>query len=118
MLHKLACLLLLVSTSAAQDYWTPRRKVETVAVTALHMADAAQTCYHLSQGNWIEGGFGTPHNCSGAAIYLVSSGPVLQYASYRLARRYRRMRFIETILPYVEIGISIRGIQGSEERTR
>ena len=95
------------------DYWTPRRKIETAAVTMMHAADASLTCYHMAHG-WGEDGLGTPHNCPGAAAVLIGSGPVLQYASYHLARKFPRFKFVERALPYVEIGISANALKCSE----
>jgi hypothetical protein len=111
----LGTILILCSLCQAQDYWTPRRKIETAAVTSLHLADAAQTCYHMSKG-WEESGLGTPRNCPGSAVYLVASGPVLQYATYRLTRRYpdsRLWKAVDKGLPHLEIAISVNAIRCS-----
>lgn len=70
----LTVVLVLSSITYAQEpahYWTTRRTVETIGVTALHMVDAGQTCYHMQQQYNIEVGIGTPHTCAGASIYLV-----------------------------------------------
>ena len=108
----ISVLLLLATSCFAQNYWTHERIASTAGVTALHLADAAQTCYHLHEG-YEEIGFGTPRNCPGAALYLVGVGPVLQYASYRMARRFGWWKWPDRVLPYVEMSVSISAIRCS-----
>ncbi len=117
-------MILLLTTAAVaqlvtpQPYWTASRVWETTAVTALHAADAAQSCYNMAHGA-IEEGLGTPHNCAGATAYLLASGPVLQWASYRMMRRHpgsRAWRVVDRTLPYVEISISINAMRCSAGR--
>ena len=105
-------LLFLGTSCFAQNYWTHERIATTAGVTALHVADAAQTCYHMNLG-YEEIGFGTPRNCTGAAVYLVAIGPVLQYASYRIARRWTWWKRPDRVLPYVEMSISLSAIRCS-----
>ena len=109
--------LLLCSICAGQEskYWTKRRIAETSGVTALHLADTAQTCYHMANGSHEMNPL-TPNSCAGASVTLIGSGPVLQWASYKLARRYRWMRPIERALPYVEMSISINAIRCSSTK--
>ena len=119
-LMKTICsVLLLCSLGIAQEapkYWTPRRIWETSGVTALHLADSAQTCYHESQGNWHEHNAMTPPNCAGASVALIGSGPLLQYASYKLTRKYpnsRTWKIVDRALPHLEMSISINSIRCS-----
>jgi hypothetical protein len=117
-LRLIAIILFAAAACAAQEsapYWSPARIWETSAVTALHVADSAETCYHLARGAQEEG-LGTPHNCAGATAYIVGSGPVLQWASHRMVRHYpgsHAWRVVERALPYVEISISINAMRCS-----
>lgn len=98
-------------------YWTLRRKIETAGVTLLHMADAAQTCWHeANTPHWHEQNPMTPNTCQGAAVALIGSGPILQWASYRLTQRYPHSRFwahVDHILPQIEISVSAMSIRCS-----
>jgi hypothetical protein len=117
---QLTCFLMFVAGfSFAQElpmhYWTPRVVVETVGVTALHAADAAQTCYHEREGTH-EVAFGMPHNCPGAAVYLMSIGPILQYGSYRMARKFTWWKPMDRKLPYIQMGFSLSAIRCSSSK--
>jgi hypothetical protein len=106
------------SSDAAQtDYWTPRHKMETVLVTGFHLADAVQTCWHMSQHKgWYEVSPTTPNNCPGAAVAVVGEGIALQYGSHKLAQRMRWWRPIDRSLPYLQVGFSIDAIRCSNIR--
>lgn len=98
-------------------YWTLRRKIETAGVTLLHMADAAQTCWHeANTPGWHEQKLMTPRSCEGASVVLVGSGPILQWATYLLTKQYPHSRLwarIEHVLPQTEIFISAMSIKCS-----
>jgi hypothetical protein len=106
------------SFDAAQtDYWTPRHKMETALVTGFHLADAVQTCWHMSQHKgWYEISPITPNNCPGAAAAVIGEGIALQYGSHKLAQRMRWWRPIDRSLPYVQVGFSIDAIRCSNIR--
>jgi hypothetical protein len=115
----IAAVLLLCSLCSAEDYWTPRRKIETVGVTALHMADAAQTCYHLHQGDWKEYGPLTAKTCGLGATEIVAFGPVLQFASYKMTRKYpesRLWRMVDRGIPHLEMTLSVNAIHCSNTK--
>lgn len=126
----LAALLLLSVAAAAQssnaaqsfdtaqtDYWTPRHKMETALVTGFHLADAVQTCWHMSQHKgWYEVSPITPNNCPGASVAVIGEGIALQYGSHKLAQRMRWWRPIDRGLPYVQVGFSIDAIRCSNIR--
>ena len=116
----IAAVLLLCSLCSAEDYWTPRRKIETIGVTALHMADAAQTCYHeKTTPGWRERSPTTPGNCAGASVFLIGSGPLLQFASYRITRKYpdsKLWRAIDRGLPHLEMTLSVNAIRCSNTK--
>lgn len=111
----LCALLLLAAPCLAQDYWTPRQKIETAMVTSLHIADAAQTCYHLAHGSH-ENSPLTPGNCAGATVAIIGEGAAAQYLSYRLARRFAWWRRLDRALPYVQMSLSVNAIRCSYSR--
>lgn len=120
----LIAFLLICVTADAQsfdepkaDYWTPRHKVEIATVTGFHLADVAQSCWHMSQHNgWHEVSPTTPNSCSGAAVAVIGEGVALQYGSHKLAQRMRWWRPIDSALPYVLIGFSVNAIRCSNIR--
>ena len=117
---QLTCFLMFVAGfSFAQmlptNYWTRREVAEAVGVTALHAADAAQSCYHEGDGRH-EVSFGMPRNCPGAALYLIGIGPVLQYGSYRMARKFTWWKRLDRNLPYIEMGLSLSAIRCSSSK--
>jgi hypothetical protein len=94
-------------------YWTTQRKLETIGVTALHLGDAGQTCFHEISGHWHETGIGTPRNCPGGAVYLIATGPLIQWTTYRLTRRYPHSNFwarVDHGMPHLEMSISTMAI--------
>jgi hypothetical protein len=96
------------------DYWTPRHKVETALVTGFHLADAVQTCWHMSQHKgWNEVSPLTPNNCAGASVAILGEGFALQYGSHKLAERARWWRPVDRTLPYFLIGLSVDAIRCS-----
>jgi hypothetical protein len=104
------------AAQAAEDaYWTPRRKIETVAATGFHFADVAQTCHHLSHGAHEMSPI-TPNNCAGAAVAITGESAAVQYLSYRLARRFVWWRPLDRVLPYFEISLSVNAIRCSNTR--
>ena len=117
--------VIFASSGFAQDYWTPRREIETAAVTAFHAADVAQTCYRIDNPQtyisghlimttrWSEKFWLTPNNCPGVAVAVFGESAVLQYASYRLARRWKRFERLDRAMPYIQIGMSIGGISAT-----
>lgn len=117
----LTALLLLCVSAVAQsfdapqtDYWTPRHKLEAAAVAGFHIADAAQTCWHMSQHDgWHEVSPTTPNNCAGATVAVIGEAMAIQYGSHKLAQRMRWWRPIDNALPYVLIGFSINAIRCS-----
>ena len=111
------CVILLIATCFAQDYWTPRRKVETIGVTALHLGDAGQTCYHMiTDSTWREHGIGSPRTCQWNAVYLIGLGPVVQWMSYQIVRHHPTSKFwkrVDTGIPSFEITLSANAIRCS-----
>ncbi len=106
-----------VGAKQTPRYWSTSRKIESAAVTLFHMADAAQTCWHESNdANWREHNPLTPGSCAGASVVLIGSGPLLQWTSYLLIRRYPNSRvwaIVDHGIPHLEMSVSFDSIRCS-----